>query len=198
MKINLSKVFAVAALPVMVACAPPTVPQDNGAPYRHLTANEINLAKTIFGNEINYGKVKVYIQTGNRARGGVNNGIYMPRDKYTDDYALRGDFWQQSSFIHEIAHNWHKQKGLNLVGSAIGLFFKHGGDYDRSYDYKSSDLPNFVNLGMEQQAAIIEDYFQMRYYVLQDNNSNLCGGIARYEAALKPSFPDIQTPKPCR
>ena len=197
--IKLAKAFAVASLPVLAACTPSTVPQDNGDRYRRLTPNEISMAQTIFGNQIDYASVRLYRQAPQGTRSRVTFGnIYMSQTRYSNDYGLESNMLKQSVFMHEMAHVWQEQSGQDLIGRAIDSLFKHGGDYDLSYDYTWYDVPRFSSRSIEQQASILQDYFELATRARRDNDDVRCDDILRYEATLKHFFPAIETPRVCR
>ncbi len=195
MKLNLSQAFAAASLPILVACTPPpTVPQDNGGDYRRLTANETALAQTIFGNQVNYQAVHLYKQSPRGTRSRVSgNGVYMSQSRYSNDYGLISNLRDQSVFIHELTHIWQKQSGQDLVGRIIGAFFKHGGDYEKSYAYQCSDIARFPSLSLEQQASVVQDYFLLENRTGQEDIGNPdCQDLSMFKAALPHYFPAIK------
>ncbi len=132
---------------------------------RTLTAKEIHIARILFKNAIDYDKVKIHngkyfvLQTNNSAM--VPNGEIYACGIYSDDYtketgAMRG------FFIHEMTHVWQYQNKIcNMMTAAVWEFLKCGLNYEKTYHYKLDTDKELVTYGMEQQAAIIEDYYRM-------------------------------------
>jgi hypothetical protein len=74
-------------------------------------------------------------------------------DKLTD--FSKADVKTQALFIHEMTHVY--------LRAQIGLFpYLVRGVTERTYDYKLTGQDRFSWFGMEQQAAIVEDFFLMR------------------------------------
>ncbi len=78
---------------------------------RALTDGEIALAKSVYGKEINYGKVKIFnrkwafFQPRNRAMAPNGNIYYAPDNSdYSVDFSINGDIHTRATFIHEMAH----------------------------------------------------------------------------------------------
>lgn len=130
---------------------------------RPLTVGEIGLAKTVFGDSIDYTKVTVSDQPFIRFQAeGVamapNGKLYM-HGCYKDDYA-RQNIYGQSLFIHEMAHVWQCQNRiLNPIASAAKLSLKFRFDYAAAYFYDLKAGKDLLSYNMEQQASIVEDYF---------------------------------------
>jgi hypothetical protein len=133
---------------------------------RPLTQGEITLAKTVFGDSIDYAAVKVhdrkysFLQPAGVAMA-PNGHIYM-NDIYRDDYAA--DAHRVGTFIHEMTHVWQFQnKVLNPLHSGAALMLKHKFNYGSCYAYKLDGGKDLLDYNMEQQASIVEDYFQLRH-----------------------------------
>ncbi|ELW9444550.1 type IV secretion protein Rhs [Pluralibacter gergoviae] len=126
---------------------------------RSLTPGEILLAKTVFGNHIDYSKVRVH------------HGSYLPFGLQKDEVAMtpngelyfrhwyRDDFSQtlpdlQNLFIHEMSHVWQREKGMNIIvrGLVSGMV---------NYRYILDGRP-LNKYSMEQQAQIIADNFSLQ------------------------------------
>lgn len=59
----------------------------------------------------------------------------------------------QATFIHELAHVWQHQNGVNLIARGM---------VERNYDYLPLTVSTkFSDLGIEQQAQLIRDYFYL-------------------------------------
>lgn len=132
---------------------------------RTLTTSEINLAKIIFKNSIEYQKVKIhdhkyaFFQPLNS--GMTPNGEIYIDGAYLTDFST-GVVAEKSFFIHEMVHVWQFQNDiLNPILSAIGNSFVSGFDYNKAYEYTLELTKDLLDYRMEQQAAIIEDHFRI-------------------------------------
>jgi hypothetical protein len=166
--------------------------QDLGC--RGLTANEIELARTIFGSAVRYTEPRVirrrayFFQPRNRLMAPDGN-IYVPPDGngYSPDYAvvpvvglsLRGT---RVLFIHEMTHVWQSQRRMPVRMAAV--------DRRYGYDYATLGTRAFTTYGIEQQATIVEDYF-----LVKNGHGKVCDGqpvslpsAERYERILSPHF----------
>ena len=80
--------------------------------HRKLTEGEIKLAKTVFGNSIDYSKVKIsnrkYMPFQSKNVSMAPNGhIYFSKN-YRDDFSKENTL-TQGHFIHEMVHVWQYQ-----------------------------------------------------------------------------------------
>jgi hypothetical protein len=126
---------------------------------RLLTSSEITLAKSIFGDAIDYAKVR------------VNNRKYWPFQPRRVTMAPDGHLWfhpkgglfcddfcaqgiaDQGLFIHEMTHVWQRQQGIFLP------LRRH--PFCR-YDYSLKPGWTLRQYGIEQQAEIIRHVFLLR------------------------------------
>ena len=128
---------------------------------RNMTAGEIELAKTVYKSEIKYDQVKIFnekwtlFQSKDRAMS-PNGNIYYPEGNadYCEDFSDSGvDIHKKATFIHELAHVWQHQQGVNVIAR---------GAFNRNYDYLPLTVStHFDDLGIEQQAQLIRDYFYL-------------------------------------
>ncbi|MGE5450298.1 MAG: hypothetical protein ACM3VZ_00465 [Acidobacteriota bacterium] len=126
---------------------------------RNLTSGEIAMAKSVFGEGIDYRSVKVH-------RGGYwlffgfqdedtavtpNGEMYFPGRHFKEDYSLEsvGD---QGWFIHEMTHVWQYQRGywVKLI---------RGPRPNMKYAYTLGKGARFCDFNMEAQGNIAEDYY---------------------------------------
>lgn len=163
---------------------------------RHLNPEEIAIAQALFGNRMDYASVLIRQDNHRRSRafGGI---IRMSPDMYSNDYS-KAPLPQRMTYIHEMMHILQEQHGVDIVGSAIGLFLRHGGNYNRAYDYNIDRIERFNLLNIEQQGALVEDYYFLRETTDRTNRVYNCDEIADYERVLRPVFPQIETPAICR
>lgn len=174
---------------------------------RKLTSGEIQMARTMFKDSIDYGLVFIcrggifHNVTGNART--LGNEITLPTKSY-DDYP---DFYNSSVsqtkknwFIHEMTHVWQYQTSYNtlLAGACIfmrGDYFgddaKHNGkavNKPMAYDLNIiKDKKDFPDHNMEQQAILIEHYYDIS---IRKNNSNYYRYRDDYYKILKAFFDD--------
>lgn len=195
---KLRGIFAAAALGLSTACTPAPAPLSNGQINRPLTDGEIALAYQIFGDSIDYSRVRVHKNAQSQTNRAHRNSIFMTQTSYRDDYGASRSTSVRATFIHEMAHIWQSHTGTDLVNEAIGLFFSHGGVYDRAYDYDLIDLLNFENLSIEQQASIIEDYFFFNETATHSNGANHCFEVRARADGIRRVLPNIPINPVCR
>jgi hypothetical protein len=178
-----------------------------GLQGRPLTPGERDMARSVFGDEINYDKVHIYNGAPKIA------GIFRLKQNKLSAITPNGDIYlvgkdcqqpdlSQASeadrrvLIHEMTHVWQHQQGRNVESEAIFLFFKAGFKYDKAYAYDIDGKQKFVSLNLEQQAHMVEDYFALREAPLQpwEDPAERREKIAKFEAMLKPSLPLTSTP----
>lgn len=135
---------------------------------RRLTDGEIALARTVFGDAIDYARVQIhngkFIPLQPADTGMAPNGsLYMPGRLYRADYAA--DRSLQALFIHEMTHVWQFQnKVLDPVVAFGRLLLAHKFNYAAAYHYDIKQGCDFTAYGMEQQARIVEDYFTLKTF----------------------------------
>jgi hypothetical protein len=126
---------------------------------RALTENEIALARSVFGDAIDYAPVRI------RARKWAffqpKRVVMAPRGHihfhpagtgYCDDFCA-AHLDAQGLFIHEMVHVWQHQQGVNLI------LKRH--PFCR-YDYAIQPGKPFHRYGIEQQAEIVRHWFMLR------------------------------------
>lgn len=129
---------------------------------RPLTTGEISLARSVFCHGIDYSRVEIHhgsyfpfdLQSEQVAMA-PNGSIYFMTELYRDDF-FHEDPRGKHLFIHEMAHVWQYQMGMNvrmrgLVSAIV------------SYKYSSPHYKTLRDYSLEQQASIIADY----YYIIQ-------------------------------
>lgn len=138
--------------------APPSCPVGG---ERAMTAGEIDLARSVFGNAIDYARVTLrrrkWFPLQPRAitmapRGHLH---FHPRgDSYCEDFAEAGVL-RQGLLIHELTHVWQTQ----TRGEWYLLLHRH--PWCR-YDYSLKPGWKLEKYGIEQQAEIVKHAFWMR------------------------------------
>ena len=84
----------------------------------------------------------------------------------------------QAMFVHELAHAWQAQNGVNLLWAKL-----RAGDGPRAYTYDLASGRPFEALNIEQQAMMVEHAF------LAARGANAPHPGAAYAAALPASLP---------
>jgi len=136
-------------------------------PHRPLTKGEVALAKTVFGDAIDYERVTITegqfvpFQPHGTAMAPEGN-LYM-YGCYRDDYST-GNVYTQGHFIHEMTHVWQFQnKLLQPIAAAVALNLKYKFNYMASYHYELDGEQDLLAYNMEQQASIVQDYFVLTH-----------------------------------
>ncbi|MBA8899714.1 MULTISPECIES: hypothetical protein [unclassified Phyllobacterium] len=132
---------------------------------RKLTPGETDLARSIYGSQIDYTKVLIFdekwkfFMPSDRAHA-PNGNIYFPGiggAKYFTDFSA-APLDNKSTFIHEMGHVWQHQRGLNVIVRAA---------LKRNYDYSEVfTTGDYFALGMEQQAEFLSDYYLLKNGVI--------------------------------
>ena len=125
---------------------------------RALTSGETALARSVFGDAIDYSKVRLIngkwwpFQPRNAAMAPNGNIYFHPAaGGWSDDFA-KEPLQRQGFFIHEMTHVWQSQKG----GRFYLPLMRH--PFCR-YGYQlTSDKP-FSRYGIEQQAEMVRHRF---------------------------------------
>jgi hypothetical protein len=128
---------------------------------RKLTDGEITLARPIFGDAINYGRVRIVrrrwwpFQTRNIVMAPNGNIHFHPESPLRSDDFGAERLFAQGLFIHEMTHVWQAQKG----GRWYLPLMRH--PFCR-YRYKLVPGRPFRRYGIEQQAEIVRHAFLLR------------------------------------
>lgn len=184
---------------------------------RHLTADEVKLARQYFGDSIKYNNAKIFSRPfmymfGHDRTGMAPNGnIYIPQaENRSKNYAI-GDIQLKALFMHEMTHVAQSQSGMNIPKQALLTLLKHAFNYSDAYKYEIDNSYAYHDMNLEQQAQIMQDYFYMRSdFVLMTtlekglNDTNhptrfptmgpdwlkeRCHELKQYEVKLFPAFP---------
>lgn len=126
---------------------------------RSLTPAEIALARTVFGDAIDYAQVRVanrkwiFFQPRNTTMAPRGNIHFHPGGGlYREDFGGAG-IELQGLFVHEMVHVWQHQRGIFLP------LKRH--PFCR-YDYALKPGQKFEKYGLEQQAEIVRHAFLLR------------------------------------
>lgn len=142
----------------------------NEGKVRRLTAGEVDLCKTVYGDYIDYDKVWVHDESyfpfnlqDEKYAMSPNGELYFRGEYYSDDFSFSGSSFDNHinavhTFIHEMCHVWQHQKGMFV--RLRGLF-----SFMADYQYQLfGDL--LSSYSIEQQAAIVADYYVLKIHGL--------------------------------
>ena len=125
---------------------------------RPLSSGEIELARSVFRDAIDYSRVRLIkgkwwpFQPRNAAMAPMGHIYFHPEaGGWSDDFSLE-PLHRQGFFIHELTHVWQAQK----AGRYYLLLMRH--PFCR-YSYELEPGKPFSRYGIEQQAEIVRDRF---------------------------------------
>jgi len=129
---------------------------------RGLTSGEIAMARLLFADSVDYGRVKVhngeYLWFGMQPDDTAmtpNGEMYFNEDHFSEDFSAM-DLRMQRWFMHEMAHVWQFQRGYPVKArGAIRLGL--------SYDYVLAPEARLCDYNMEAQGNILADYFLVKF-----------------------------------
>ena len=126
---------------------------------RPLTPSEVTLARSIFGDAIDYAPVRLhnrkwaFFQPRHTVMAPDGHMWFHPKGQsYCDDFCTAG-LDAQGLFLHEMTHVWQRQQGVFLP------LRRH--PFCR-YDYALKPGQLFEHYGLEQQAEIVRHAFLIR------------------------------------
>ncbi|WP_250519340.1 MULTISPECIES: Rhs element Vgr protein [unclassified Caballeronia] len=155
---------------------------------RALTSGEIDIARSIFRDAIDYSRVRVharaYLPFGlqpRRTAMAPNGNLHFPRGCFQDDFSAC-DIADRMWFIHEMTHVWQFQLGypVRLRGAIrIGL----------RYAYTLADDKRLCDYNMEAQGNLLADYFALKFCdgqnrLYEHRYRHTPGALALYETVL--------------
>lgn len=124
-----------------------------------MTAREEALARTIFGNGLDYARIRIHnrkwwwFQPRRITMAPDGHLWFHPKSTlFCDDFCER-DYGIQGLFIHELVHVWQHQQGIFLPLKRHP--FCH-------YDYSLKPGWTLERYGIEQQAEIVRHIFLLR------------------------------------
>jgi hypothetical protein len=123
---------------------------------RVLTAGEIELGRTVFGEEIAWRRVRVLqaLPLGFGAMVPIGHTIVFSKWRAAYDFAA-APLSEQGWFVHEHAHVWQAAHGVVLAGAKLGALGKS------AYAYKPRQ-PKLSGYNIERQAEIARHLFLAR------------------------------------
>lgn len=165
-------------------------PADAG---RVMTPGEIAMARTVFGNSIDYSKVRIHTSSYLPAQvQGDNvitpNGEMYCSKNYCNDFSQEG-LETRKLFIHEMTHVWQYQNHvLDPRLEAVKELIKHFGRYSDTYAYKLDKSKDLTDYNLEQQAHMVEDYYAARQPGAQRTQDDADREVVMKKFIANPSY----------
>jgi hypothetical protein len=138
---------------------------------RKLTAGEIALARTAFGDRIDYGKVKLSDGPGSNAAAHIafmkgnpaitiGSTLYFKHD-FCPDFSVPGQ--NGTSFMHEMTHVWqYRTLGMPAFFARYGAeLVQAKGKPNDMYKYVEGET-KFTGAMLEAQAQMVGDYYKAK------------------------------------
>ena len=129
---------------------------------RSLTPGEIALARSMFGDAIDYSKVRLIrrkwwpFQPKDTVMAPTGNLHFHPKSKLWSEDFSREPLGKQELFIHEMTHVWQSQtRGRFFLPLTRHPFCRYG--------YTVRDGRPFEHYGVEQQAEIVAHLFLQQH-----------------------------------
>jgi hypothetical protein len=149
---------------------------------RPLTDGEKALLKPIFGDTLDYDRQVVARNDSNT--GGEWNSFtpgYLPNMSthlWSWDYSTAVTE-HAAVFVHEMVHVWQSGHGSHNILRGAYLWIKYD-EYEHAYKYNLDSSSSFSYFNMEQQGAIIEDYYLVSKGLTAENNTGMRANLGAY------------------
>jgi hypothetical protein len=152
---------------------------------RPLTAGEIAMASALFGDAIDYSRVRIhkrrYLPFGLQPKNCAmtpNGSMYFHHSCFLEDFSA-GDAHARHWFIHEMVHVWQHQLGypVRLRGALrVGL----------TYRYQLVAGKTLADYNMEAQGDLLADYFVLKLLGSPRamRQPRYAGSVALFESVL--------------
>lgn len=137
---------------------------------RPLSREEITLARSVFGDSLDYARIRFIPSEGRGLDWRVVGNTIREPPGFTID-----DAYMAYTFIHELTHVWQYQHfgssyiSLSLFANLGGIIAE--GSRDAAYEYRIVTGRSFFEYTVEQQASIVQDYF-MAVRTIADTSSS--------------------------
>lgn len=154
---------------------------------RPLTPGEIAISRQLFGDSIDYGKVKVHrgeylwfgLQPDDTAMT-PNGEIYFNPKHFKEDFSTASEFRDALWFMHEMVHVWQYQLGYPVkTRGAVRLGL--------SYEYSLDETKTLGDFNMEAQGNLLADYWALSTRIRPPvlNNWAYATNLALYKTVLR-------------
>lgn len=137
-------------------------------PHRGLTAGEKTMLWPIFRNGVDYDAVQIIHAAHpfqpSDAYMAPRGHIYAPGHLFLEDWSGPDvSAVSRAELVHEMTHVWQYTNGVDILVEGVEQLIANRGSYDRAYRYVLEWRKDLVDYNIEQQAAILEDYYRIRY-----------------------------------
>ena len=136
---------------------------NTSARSRSLTSGEVSLAREIYADSVDYDRVRIHYRNfvfwqGARYIITPNGHIYLGRSlRELSDFSA-ASLAMQGLFIHEMAHVWQYQHGINVLMRGALEQVRHFCGFNQ-YRYQLEVGKALGSYKLEQQAEILRHYF---------------------------------------
>jgi len=137
-------------------------------PHRGLTDGEKSMLWPIFREGIDYDAVQIIHAAHpfqpSDAYMAPRGHIYAPGHLFKEDWAGPDvSAVSRAELVHEMTHVWQFANGDEVLVEGVEQLIATRGDYDKAYRYMLDPFNDLMDYNIEQQAAILEDYYRIRY-----------------------------------
>ena len=144
----------------MGGAAPAQSPPQSPPVDRGLTPEEIAIARSVFGNELDTSKIKLTDDSLFPPNAvAFPNNIRFPRGELSGSADLRYRGW----LVHELTHIWQYQRGHSVPQLALDATV---GDYDFGGEdglrKATAEGKRFGDFNFEEQGDILREYYRKR------------------------------------
>jgi hypothetical protein len=178
---------------------------DVDAETRALTGGEDTLIHGIFGAQLDTDGVMAsfYPEAFKDAAATTVSGesaLFWGNEQKSADFSKEKDDDRFAYFVHEMTHVWQYQQGLRYTDKFVDNGVDDPDDPMVSYLYPVDSQHKFTDYGIEQQAAIIEDYArlylrapgQLRYLSEQYSGEELEAKLPLLQKLVEDQFPEAR------
>ncbi|MDB5799364.1 MAG: hypothetical protein JWL63_303 [Rhodocyclales bacterium] len=145
---------------------------------RGLTPGEIEMARKVFKDSLDYGKVKIHkggllgVPASSKNAMTPMGEIHFPPKAFQPDYSTAStQDAMKVLFIHEMTHVWQYQMGYSVWFNGVVISAKGGyagGAPAYNYDAVADAGKSMPDFNMEQQGNLVAHYFDASYLAGND------------------------------
>ncbi len=150
-------------------------------PHRGLTDGEKAMLRPIFRDGIDYDAVQIIHAAHpfqpSDAYMAPRGHIYAPGHLFREDWSAADvNAVARAELVHEMTHVWQFANGEDVLVEGVENLIASRGNYERVYRYTLDARRDLTDYNIEQQAAILEDYFRINFeglHPVELGNQNL-------------------------
>ena len=171
-------------------------------PHRGLTDGEKTMLLPIFRDGIEYDVVQIIHAAHpfqpSDAYMAPRGHIYAPGHLFREDWSAPDvSAISRAELVHEMTHVWQFANGIDVFVEGVEQLIATRGAYDRAYRYNLEPRRDLVDYNIEQQAAILEDYYRIRFEGLHpvelgNQNLSIAARERLYDTVLAEFFHDAR------